>query len=74
MVVSRGSASPPSPPSPLPVAAATEGCPALRDGVRALHPRAGALGYNLPPLTGLRKGRPHEEDFVRGLLTHDTSF
>jgi len=42
-------------------------------GVRALHPRACALGYNLPPLTGLRKGRPHEEDFISGLLTQDTS-
>ncbi len=34
------------------------------DGVRAIHPRAYALGYNLPPLTGLPEGRPHEEDFV----------
>jgi len=42
--------------------------------VRALHPRACALGYNLPPLTGLRKGRPHEEGFVNELMRHDTRF
>ena len=71
--VSRGSANPPSPPSPLPLGR-ERGVPQTRDGVRALHPRACALGYNLPPLTGLRKGRPHEEDFVSGLLTQDTSW
>jgi hypothetical protein len=42
--VSRGYANPPSPPSPS-HARAGEGCPALRDGVRASSPRAGALGY-----------------------------
>ena len=26
------------------------------------------------PLTGLRKGRPHEEDFMNELMRHDTSF
>jgi len=31
------------------------------------------LGYNLPPLTGLRKDRRHEKDFVSELLTQDTS-
>jgi WD40 repeat protein len=40
--------------------------------VRDLHPRACALGHNLPPLTGLRKNRPHKEDFVGELLTQDS--
>ena len=62
--VSRGYANPPSPPSPLPPAAATEGCHALRDGVRASSPRAGALGYDLTPLPGLWNGHPKRKDFV----------
>ena len=66
--VSRGSASPPSPPSPLPLGRER----GAEGGVRALHPRACALGYNLPPLTGLRESGPNEEDFVSELLT-DTS-
>jgi hypothetical protein len=41
-------------------------------GVRALDPRAGALGYNLPPLTGLKKGLLREEDFVNELMLQDT--
>jgi len=67
--VSRGSASPPLPPSPLPLGRER----GAEGGVRAVHPRACALGYNLPPLTGLRKGRPHEEDFVSELLTQQAS-
>ena len=67
--VSRGSASPPSPPSPLPPARER----GAEGGVRAVQPRAHALGYYIPPLTGLRKGPPHEEDFVSELLTQDTS-
>ena len=66
--VSRGSANPPSPPPSLPLGRER----GAEGGVRALHPRACALGYNLPPLMGLRKGRPHEEDFVSGLLTQGT--
>jgi predicted RNase H-like HicB family nuclease len=30
------------------------------------------VGYNLPPLRGLRKVRPHEENLVSELLTQDT--
>jgi hypothetical protein len=41
--------------------------------VRAPQPRACALGYNLPSLTGLRKGRPQEEDFVNRFMRHNTS-
>ena len=67
-----GSANPPSPPSPLPLGR-ERGVPQTRDGVRALHPRAYALGYNLPPLTGLRKDRPHEKHFVSELLIQDTN-
>jgi hypothetical protein len=69
--VSRGYANPPSPPSPLPPAR-ERGCPALRDGVRAPCPRAGALGYHLTPLPGLWNGYPKLEDFVSELLTQDT--
>ena len=43
------SASPPSPPSPLPLGRAR----GAEAGVRALHPRACAPGYNLPPPMGL---------------------
>ena len=64
-----GSASPPSPPSPLPHRWEW----GAGGGVRAPSPRAGALGYHLPPLTGLRRDRPHEEDFVSELLTQDTN-
>ena len=35
--------------------------------------RSGALGYTLPPLTGLRKCRPHDENFVSELLTKNAS-
>ncbi|MGO8735369.1 MAG: hypothetical protein ACLQVM_21535, partial [Terriglobia bacterium] len=41
-------------------------------GEWVVFPRACALGYNLPPLTGLRKGHPHVEDFNCELLTQDT--
>ena len=59
--------------SPVPSPArAGEGCPDLRDGVRAPSPRAGALGYDLPPLAGLRKDRLHEKDSLSELLTQDT--
>jgi hypothetical protein len=40
-------------PVPSP-ARAGEGCPAGRGGEWVVFPRACALGYNLPPLTGLR--------------------
>ena len=63
-----GTANAPSPPSPLPLGRER----GAEGRVRALDPRAYALGYNLPPLTGLRKHRPHEEDFVSELLTHYT--
>ncbi|MGO8734700.1 MAG: hypothetical protein ACLQVM_18145, partial [Terriglobia bacterium] len=43
-------------------------------GEWVVFPRACALGYNLPPLTGLRKGHPHVEDFNCELLTQDTSW
>ena len=67
--VSRGSARPPSPPSPLPLGRER----GAEGRVRALRPRACALGYDLPPVTGLQKGRPHEEDFFSELPTQDTS-
>jgi hypothetical protein len=63
--VSRGYGSPPSPPSPLPPARER----GAEGGVRALSPRAGALGYDLAPLTGLWSGLPKREDFVSELLT-----
>jgi hypothetical protein len=62
-LLSGGYANPPSPPVPSP-ARAGEGCPALRDGVRAPSPRADALGYDLTPLPGLWNGHPKREDFV----------
>jgi len=49
--VSRGSGGPPSPPSPLPPARER----GAEGGVRAIQPRACALGYYLPPLPGLPK-------------------
>jgi len=42
------------------------------DGVRAVPPRAYALGYYLPPLTGLVLYRPLEQAFVNELLIQDT--
>jgi len=67
--VGWGPAGPPSPPPPR--------APALRPrafGRRAeSSPRAYALGYFLPPLTGLRKACSHEENFVNELPTGDTS-
>jgi hypothetical protein len=60
--------SPPSPPSPLPPARER----GAEGGVRALSPRACALGYDLAPLTGLGNGRPQGGDFVSQLLTQDT--
>ena len=33
-----------------------------------------AVGYVLPPLTGLRNGRAQGEGFISELLTQDTSF
>jgi len=67
--VGWGSAGPPSPPPPL----APERERGAEGGVRASSPRAYALGYFLPPLTGLRKGCSHEEIFVNELPTGDTS-
>ena len=32
------------------------------------------MGYNLPPLTGLRKGVRQEEAFVSQLLAQDTGY
>ena len=52
--VSRGCGGPPSPPSPLPPAR-ERGVRQQTDGVRAVQPRACALGYHLPPLPGLQK-------------------
>src|SRR5208337_4390089 len=61
--VSRGSANPPSPPTPLPLGR-ERGVPQARDGVRAFDPRADALGYNPPPLTGLQENCPAEPQVV----------
>ena len=47
--VSRGSRRPPSPPAPLPLVRER----GAEGGVRAVPPRAYALGYFLAPLTGL---------------------
>jgi hypothetical protein len=69
--VSRGlgNGAPPSPPSPLPPARER----GAEGGVRALSPRACALGYDLAPLPGLWNGRPQRDDFVSLLLTQDTT-
>jgi len=64
MVVSRGYANPPSPASPLPPPRER----GAEGGVRALTPRAGALGYDLAPLTGLGNSRPQGDDFVSEFL------
>ena len=61
--VSRGYANPPSP------ARAGEGC---RRRGETSSPGL-ALGYDLTPLPGLWDGYPKREDFVRLLLTQDTS-
>ena|GEM_PF-1394045 len=60
-----GYANPPSPPIPSP-ARAGEGCPALRDGVRAFPQgwRPGGLSRLAGPLPGLWNGHPKREDFV----------
>ncbi|SPE30901.1 hypothetical protein SBA2_580006 [Acidobacteriia bacterium SbA2] len=42
-------------------------------GVRAIEPRAYALGYSLPPLTGLQKTAAHDNDSLNDLLTQDTT-
>jgi len=55
-------------PAPLP-ARRGEGCPALRDGVRAVCPRAPALGYILPPLWG-SGGRRDESRMHGGAGAH----
>jgi len=68
--VSRGSRSPPSPPSPLPLARAR----GLEGDVRAPSPRAAALGNDLTPLPGLWSGRAKRQDFVSELLTQDTGW
>jgi len=47
--VSRGFVRPPSPPPPLPLGRER----GAAGGVRAVQPRAHALGYLMPPLTGL---------------------
>ena len=65
--VSRGSANAPSPPSPLPL----ERERGAEGGVRAIEPRADALGYILSPLTGLREGYPHKAVFRKELLARD---
>ena len=59
-----GSANPPLPPSPP--ARAGEGCPALRDGVRALHPGLAPWSRvrGIPPLTGLRKQHYGDHGFA----------
>jgi len=58
--VSRGSASVPSPPTPLPLGRER----GAEGGVRAFDPRADALGYNLPPLTGLQENCPAEPQVI----------
>ncbi|SPE22105.1 hypothetical protein SBA2_10045 [Acidobacteriia bacterium SbA2] len=67
--VSRGSMRSPSPPSPLP----PERERGAEGGVRAIQPRAYALGYYLSPLTGLREHGPRDVDFINELLIRDTS-
>ena len=59
-----GSANPPLPPSPP--ARAGEGFPALRDGVRALHPGLAPWSRvrGIPPLTGLRKQHYGDHGFA----------
>jgi len=42
-------------------------------GVRAIQPRAHALGYSISPLAGLRETRADEKDLFSELLTQDTS-
>jgi len=58
--VSRGSANPPSPPPPLPLGRER----GAEGGVRAFDPRADALGYSLPPLTGLQETCPAEPQVI----------
>ena len=41
--------------------------------MRAVQPRAYALGYSMPPLTGLLRTVELEKDFVNDLLTQDTN-
>ena len=43
-------------------------------GVRAVQPRACALGYSMPPLTGLRNDRAHDKNYRDELVSHDTTF
>ena len=67
---SRGLADRPLSPSPHPPQRerGTEG------GARAIKPWASALGYSMPPLTGLRKTGAHEIEIPNELLTQNTSF
>ena len=67
--VSRGSASPPSPPSPLPLGRER----GAEGRVRGIQPRAYALGYYLPPLTGLRKGWSRASGFFNEHLGQNTN-
>jgi len=43
-------------------------------GVRASWPRACALGYSIPPLTGLWETVAHGKDFLNGPLNQVTNF
>jgi len=54
-------------PSPAPRERGAEG------GLRAIEPRACALGYSMPPLSGLLGTVEHKNDFVNDFPTHDTS-
>ena len=67
--VSRGSTNALSPPSPLPLKRER----GAEGGVKAVGPRADALGYNLSPLTGLEEGRSHKARSRKELLTRDAS-
>ena len=53
-------------PSPAPRERGAEG------GMRAGRPRAYALGYSIPPLTGLQKTAEAETNFVNGLVSRST--
>jgi len=67
--VSRGSMRAPSSPAPLP----PERERGAEGGVRAVQPRACALGYYLSPLTGLLQRTLGEEDSAKDPLVQDTS-
>ena len=48
------------------------GVPQARDGVRAFDPRADALGYNLPPLTGLQENCAAEPQVIADGIAGDS--